>query len=114
MRLQEVAKALLGKSDSDVSLVLEDRSLDESWIVDHRSKGLGAIHIVAVDFRDFSPGQASFVQQRFPTDAVCPALQHLYVYAVLTYVMKLVLNALVREIISRFPAGVAAVYSVNR
>jgi len=112
--LEKIPEAFLGETNGYIIFVFEYRPFDERWIVDHCRKGFVAIHVGAVHFRNFSPGQALLVQQRFPADAIRPAFQHLDVDAIVTDVMKRVFDFLVREILACLPARIAAFYSVNR
>ena len=94
--------------------MLEHGSLDQRRIVYHGCERLVAIHVTTIYIRNFSPGQAVFVQECFPADAIRPPLQHLNVEAVIADVMERMFNAVVLEILACLPARVAALYSVNR
>ncbi len=112
--LQKIPESLFGKAHSNVVVVFKHGALDECRIVDHCGERLVPAHIAAIHLGNLSPGEALSVEQRLPADSVGPALQHLDVETIVTYVMKRMFNIFVREIFACLPARVAAFYSVNR
>ena len=114
VRFQEVAESFFGKADSNVILVFEDRPFYQRWVVDHQSQCFALAQVALVDFGDFSPRQALFVEQRFPADSARPTFQHLYIQTIITNVVEGMLDFPVVEIFACLSTGVAAFNSVNR
>ncbi len=94
--------------------MLEYRAFDQRWVVDHQRECLALIQIIAIRVRNLSPREALLVKQRFPADAVSPTLQHLNIEAIVPDIVERMFNSPILKKLSRFPACIAALDSINR